>query len=199
MPEEKDELREKILKDIEDAEKKIGEGATPDTAADDSDDADDEAFGSEATVGPVSAARADRFYDKMRAKIHDYIESKGEALGTAADYLLAAPDVFILLWRLVQDPRVRTNDKMLLGTGVAYYIFPIDLLPEAFLGPMGYTEDLVFGVLILAKLLKDTPAEVLEEHWSGNGDLLEMIRNVLESAEQMVSKDILDRIRRVVK
>lgn len=195
MPDDKDELREKILRDIENAERKMNE--TP--SEDENDPADDEELESEATVGPVSETRANRFYDKIRGKIHDYVESKGESLGKAADYLLLAPDVFILLWRLVQDARVGTNDKMLLGTGVAYYIFPIDLLPEAFMGPTGYVEDLVFGVLILAKILKDTPAEVLEQHWSGNGDLLEMIRNVLESAENLVSKDVLDRIRRVVK
>ena len=193
MQEDKDDLREKILKDIEDAGR-----ATAD-ASEETDSSADEAFDSEATVGPVSEARANRFYDKIRGRIHDYVESKGESLGKAADYLLLAPDVFILLWRLVQDARVGTNDKMLLGTGVAYYIFPIDLLPEAFMGPMGYTEDLIFGVLILAKILKDTPAEVLEDHWSGDGDLLEMIRNVLQSAEDMVSKDVLERIRRVVK
>jgi len=201
MQEEKDDIREKILRDIAEAEQRLGGG---EPSGEESDEAGEEAreadeFDSEATVGPVSEARANRFYDKIRGKIHDYVESKGEALGKATDYLLAAPDVFILLFRLVKDPRVGINDKMLLGTGVAYYIFPIELLPEAFMGPMGYAEDLVFGVLILAKILKDTPAEVLEEHWSGNGDLLEMIRNVLDSAENLVPKDVLDRIRRVVK
>lgn len=195
MPDDKDELREKILRDIENAGQKPGGG----NAADETGDGADDSFEAEATVGPVSEARANRFYDKIRTKIHDYVESKGEVLGKAADYLLLAPDVFMLLWRLVQDARVGTNDKMLLGTGVAYYIFPIDLLPEAFMGPTGYVEDLVFGVLILAKVLKDTPIEVLEQHWSGKGDLLEMIRNVLESAENLVTKDVLDRIRRIVK
>lgn len=198
MQEEKDELREKILKDIAEAEQRIGGGETPDEDAEENADAEDP-LGAETTVGPVSEARANRFYDKIRGRIRDYVESKGESLGKAADYLLLAPDVFILLWRLVQDARVGVNDKMLLGTGVAYFIFPIELLPEAFMGPMGYTEDLVFGVLILAKILKDTPAEVLQEHWSGSGDILETIRNVLDSAENLVPKDVLDRIRRVVK
>lgn len=196
MPDENDDLREKILRDIRNAEEKIGGGGAP---SDGPDAPDDDAFEADATVGPVSEARANRFYDKIRAKIHEYVDRKGEALGKAADYLLLAPDVFILLWRLVQDSRVRTNDKMLLGTGVAYYIFPIELLPEAFMGPTGYVEDLVFGVLILAKVLKDTPIEVLEEHWSGSVDLLETIRNVLDSAENLVSQDVLERIRRIVK
>ena len=194
MPEESDDLREKILRDIEEAAQNIG-----DEDPDNSSGANDDEVRSEVTVGPVSEGRANRYYDKIRKKIRDYVESKGEALGKAADYLLIAPDVFILLWRLVQDPRVGSSDKVLLGTGVAYYIFPIDLMPEAIMGPMGYTEDLIFGVLILAKILKDTPVEVVDEHWSGDGELLAMIRNVLKSAENLVSKDVLDRLRRMAK
>jgi len=193
MQDERDELREQILRDIEESERRM------DDALDEEPDESDDDIGSEATVGPVSEARANRFYDKIRSRIKDFVDAKGESLGKAADYLLLAPDIFILLWRLVKDPRVGSNDKMLLGTGVAYYIFPLELLPEAFLGPMGYTEDLVFGALILAKILKSTPVEVLEEHWSGTEDLLLTIRNVLDSAENLVSKEVLDRIRRVVK
>jgi uncharacterized membrane protein YkvA (DUF1232 family) len=194
MSEENDDLREKILRDIEEAEQKIR-----DDASGDSSDANDDDIRSEVTVGPVSEDRASRYYDKIRKKIRDYVESKGETLGKAADYLLVAPDVFILLWRLVQDPRVGSKDKVLLGTGVAYYIFPFDLLPEAIMGPMGYAEDLIFGVLILAKVLKDTPVEVVEEHWSGDGELLAMVRNVLRSAENLVSQDVLERLRRMAK
>jgi uncharacterized membrane protein YkvA (DUF1232 family) len=196
MENDRDDLRDKILRDIEEA----GRTADEQSAGGEREpDVDDDGFRSEATVGPVSEERANRFYDKLRTRIKEYVDSKGETLGKAAEFLLLAPDVFILLWRLVQDSRVRTNDKMLLGTGIAYYIFPIDLFPEAFVGPTGYVEDLILGALILAKLLKDTPAEVLEEHWSGNGNVLEMIRNVLESAENLVARDVLERIRRMVK
>lgn len=196
MENDRDDLREKILRDIEDAGRKADEQSS---AGEHAPEGDDDGFGAEATVGPVSEARANRFYDKLRTRIKEFVDSKGETLGTAAEFLLLAPDVFILLWRLVQDSRVRTNDKMLLGTGIAYYIFPIDLFPEAFLGPTGYVEDLILGALILAKILKDTPTEVLEEHWSGNGHVLEMIRNVLQSAENLVSSDVLEKIRRIVK
>jgi len=194
-----DELREKILRDIEDANRKPEPSEGEDPSADAAGLEDEMKFDAEPTLGPVSEARANRYYDRIRRRIKEYVDARGEKLGIAAEFVLLAPDVFILLWRLVQDKRVRTNDQMLLGTGIAYYIFPIDLLPEAFLGPMGYIDDLVLGVLILAKILKDTPKEALEENWSGSGNVLEMIRNVLQSAEELVSTNVLERIRRIVR
>ncbi len=48
---------------------------------------------------PVSSERATRFYDRMRASIRKYLESKGMLAGKTGEYLLLAPDVFVLLWR----------------------------------------------------------------------------------------------------
>lgn len=193
MDDETDELRERILRDIEDAGKQT-EHATPN-----SDDEGEDDMGAEFLMEGVSDERTERFYDRFRRKVRSYVEREGDSLGKVADYLLLAPDVFILLWRLVNDPRVGSRSKVLLGTGVAYYVFPFDLMPEAILGPTGYVEDLVLGVLILSKILKDTDVEVLEDNWSGNGELLVTMRSVIESAENLVPQDIMARIRRVVK
>src|SRR5687768_14494145 len=109
---------------------------------------DDELFEDEALAAPVSSERATRFYDRMRASIRRYLDDKGKAVSTSAEYLLLAPDVFVLLVRLVKDPRVNAKDKVMLGTGIAYFLFPLDIMPEAFLGPIGFLDDLVFGVYL---------------------------------------------------
>jgi uncharacterized membrane protein YkvA (DUF1232 family) len=147
-------------------------------------------------TGPVSKERADRFYDRMRESIRAYLDKKGTVAGTAGEYLLLAPDVFVLLWRLVNDHRVSGKNKVMLGSGLAYYLFPLDIMPEAILGPMGYVDDLVFGVYLLNRMLLDTDAEILREHWSGRDDILDSIRNVLNAADNLVGKDILGRFRK---
>src|SRR6266566_8658924 len=99
--------------------------------------------------GPVTEERAKRFYDRVRSSIQDYIDKKGGVIGKTAEFLMLVPDVFILLWRLTTDSRVNGKDKILLGSAVAYYIMPFDLIPEAIVGPAGYLDDLVFGVYVL--------------------------------------------------
>ena len=155
---------------------------------------------SEAVAAHVpSHDRAQRFYDRIRHRITSYVESKGKVLGKSAEYLLLVPDVFMLLFRLALDERVSSKNKVLLGTGLAYFIFPIDIMPEALLGPIGFLDDLIFAVYILETMLVDTDEAVLREHWSGKDDVLDMIRNVLKQAESLVSKDVIERIRKMIK
>ncbi|MBW3564079.1 MAG: DUF1232 domain-containing protein [Acidobacteria bacterium] len=146
----------------------------------------------------LDESRANRFYDRIRKRILRTVEMRGTKLGRKGDFLLLAPDVFILLFRLFNDDRVSAKNKALLGSGLAYFIFPLDVVPEAIFGPIGFLDDLVFGVYILNKMLTDTDEEILRQHWSGDVDLLAMIRKVLMSAEKLVSRQFVDRIRKIV-
>ena len=149
--------------------------------------------------GSVSQGRAERFYDRMRKGIRNYLENKGTLAGKGGEYLLLAPDIFVLLWRLVNDSRVNSKNKVLLGSGLAYYLFPLDIMPEGLLGPAGYIDDLVFGVYLLNRILSDTTPEILREHWSGSDDILQTIQNVLNAADNLVGSDMLARIKKAMK
>ena len=154
---------------------------------------------SDAGAQEMPRERAERFYDRLRTRIRSYVENKGSAVGKTAEFLLLVPDVFILLWRLVSDPRITGKNKTLLVSGVAYFVFPFDLLPEAFLGPIGYLDDLVLAVYILNRMLTDTDAAVLREHWSGSDDVLATIQKVLNAADSLVGSDLLKRIKKMTK
>lgn len=148
--------------------------------------------------GTADDRRVRRFYDRIRSSIERALSSRSAALGKAGEYLLLAPDVFILLWRLSRDPRVNGQHKMLLGTGIAYYLLPLDLMPEALIGPIGLVDDLVLGVYILNTLISDTDEAIIREHWSGTQDVLSMIRGVLANADGMVASNVLDKIKKFV-
>jgi uncharacterized membrane protein YkvA (DUF1232 family) len=140
-----------------------------------------------------------RFYDRIRKSIQSYVENKGGAVEKAADFLLLVPDVFILLWRLVSDPRVVAKDKVLLGSAVAYFIFPFDFVPEALVGPIGYLDDLVFAVFVLNKVLAGASAPIVREHWSGSEDVLAMIQRVLAAADSLIGTDVFTRVKKMVR
>ena len=146
--------------------------------------------------GPVSRERAERFYDRMREAIRRYLEKKGSMAGKTGEFLMLAPDFFVLLWRLINDGRVNAKNKVMLGSGVAYYLFPLDIMPEGFMGPLGYIDDLVFAVYLLNKILSDTDPQILREHWSGSEDVLVTIRRVLNAADNLVGSDLLAKFRK---
>ncbi|HKR65143.1 MAG TPA: DUF1232 domain-containing protein [Thermoanaerobaculia bacterium] len=157
---------------------------------------DNAMFDDEELSSPITSERADRFYDRMRESIRRFLDRKGKTLGTTGEYLLLAPDVFVLMWRLVNDARVKGKDKTMLLSGVAYFLFPLDIMPEALMGPLGFLDDLVFGVYLLNRVLNDTDVEVLREHWSGSEDVLTTIRKVLNAADTLVGKDFLGRFKK---
>jgi uncharacterized membrane protein YkvA (DUF1232 family) len=142
--------------------------------------------------------RAQRFYDRLRGAVVRYVETKGPALGKTAEFLLLVPDVFILLWRLTTDSRVAGKDKVLLVSALAYYISPFDLLPEALLGPVGYLDDLVFGVFVLNKLITTNDPAIIREHWSGSEDVLSMIQRVLGAADSLVGSNMVAKIKKMM-
>jgi uncharacterized membrane protein YkvA (DUF1232 family) len=152
----------------------------------------------EVARGEVSQDRARRFYDRIRQNIHDFNSRKG-AVGKTGELLMLVPDMFMLLWRLATDSRVAGKDKVLLGTGIAYFILPFDLIPEAIVGPIGYLDDLVFAVYVLNKMLTRTDPAILREHWSGDGDVLEKIQNVLNTADTLVETKVSARLKKMLK
>lgn len=147
----------------------------------------------------INGERVLRFYDRARAAIQQYLQNKGSAAEKSAEFLLLVPDVFILLWRLTTDGRVSGKNKMLLGTGIAYFILPFDLMPEAILGPVGYLDDLVFAVYILNRVLRDTDVQIVREHWPGGQDVLDVMQRVLNAADGLIGSNLLKRLKKMVK
>lgn len=139
-------------------------------------------------------AEMDRFYTKIRGKVKEWAEGKGVG-NEWSKYVLAAPDLFVLLARLLLDDRVRFEDKSKLAFAIAYFISPIDLMPEAILGPIGYLDDIALAAWVLNRMLGSLPREALEEHWEGDSDLLDFLKKTLDSAEQMVGKNIWGRVK----
>src|SRR5688572_31610392 len=96
--------------------------------------------------------RREDFYQALRARITSWLASKGKGY-KHANILLLAPDLFHLLSRLMLDPRIPTAEKAGLGAALAYFISPIDLLPEALLGPAGYVDDVALAAFVLNRLI----------------------------------------------
>jgi len=127
--------------------------------------------------------REARLYDRLRANV---IERR-PALGSGVrDLLLLLPDLTVLLIRLTRDPRVPAHSKLLAGLAVAYVISPIDLMPEALLGPFGLLDDLFVVGAALAKLLQSVHPDVVRQHWSGQGDVLDALQRISAWSEERV-------------
>jgi uncharacterized membrane protein YkvA (DUF1232 family) len=138
------------------------------------------------------------YYQRLRGQIRDWLQSEEGRDHQWAEYLLFAPDLFHLLWKLSVDPEVPKSDKAKLAGVIAYFISPIDLMPEALLGPIGYVDDIALAAYVLNGMLNHTDPEVLRRHWAGDTDVLEVIKRILATADRMMSAKILGKLKRLV-
>ena len=129
----------------------------------------------------MSSATHDDFYQRLRQRITKWAQ-RNEIKPEYANYLLALPDLFHLVMKLMLDARVTPADRTLLGIALAYVVSPIDVLPD-FMGPAGYLDDLLVCALVLEAVLKRVPQPIVDEHWAGGGDVLRVIRETLEKAD----------------
>ncbi|HKB80155.1 MAG TPA: DUF1232 domain-containing protein, partial [Thermoanaerobaculia bacterium] len=89
------------------------------------------------------------------------------------EFLLLAPDLFVLLVRLIFDGRVGATEKLLLAAAAVYVLIPFDFLPESVLGGTGYLDDAVLMAYVVAQVLAIADPGVLRELWSGRKEMID--------------------------
>jgi len=139
------------------------------------------------------------FYDRLREKIIHTVEKRGGKLGDGAvRALLLVPDVFILLVRLTLDKNVPRGTRAMIGGALAYFVLPVDLLPEMILGGAGYLDDLVLAVAVLSQAFGGELEPYARKHWSGAEDLRVVLKDISETSQALLGQKLYDRLRRVL-
>jgi uncharacterized membrane protein YkvA (DUF1232 family) len=130
------------------------------------------------------------FYRRLRAKIKAWAESRVGKENKYIEYVLLAPDMFYLLVKLALDDDVPADYKIKLGAAIAYFISPIDLIPEGLFGPIGYLDDVVLAAYVINLFLNENDAAIVKRHWAGDGDVLEQIRALLDKAKEILGERV---------
>jgi len=146
-----------------------------------------------------SKSEHEDYYKRLRKRIVDWADSKEGETHRWTKILLTAPDFFHLLIRLVADPIVPLSEKGKLAAGIAYFISPLDLMPELFLGPTGFLDDIVLSAYVLNSLINHCDPAILKKHWAGDEDVLYLIQYILDEADRIVGTGLFKKLRKVLK
>ena len=139
------------------------------------------------------------FYDRLRERTTHAAEAKTGRPGRAVvEILLLAPDLFVLLLRLSLDKQVPFATRRLFIGALAYFVTPVDLLPEAFLGPGGLLEDVVLAAAVLSVALGPTLEPLAEKYWNGSQKLRVVLRDVSEGAHHLLGENLYRRLQRLL-
>ena len=143
------------------------------------------------------ADKESEFYLKLRKKITNWLDNDG-ASHQWSKYIMWAPDLFYLLCKLSTDADVPRAERVKLVAAIAYFISPIDFLPEAFLGPFGFADDIIVAALVLHGLINNTSPDVVEKHWPGDDDVLDVIKKIITVSDRLVGQKVMQKIRKII-
>jgi uncharacterized membrane protein YkvA (DUF1232 family) len=107
--------------------------------------------------------------------------------------LLFIPNMLLLCARLLTDSRVPTAERALVAGAIIYAIIPFDLIPDM-IPFVGQIDDGYLIALTLLRLMERTQPKVVQEHWSGGGDVVELVG----AAALIAARFLPQRIRRVL-
>jgi uncharacterized membrane protein YkvA (DUF1232 family) len=138
------------------------------------------------------------FYQDLRVRMREWLKTKEGMDSKWGEYLMFAPDLFHLLCRLSIDKDVPVKEKAKLAGAIAYFVSPIDLLPEALIGPLGFVDDISLAAYVLHSIMRQTSPEIVRKHWSGEEDVLEVVRKILKVADDMVGQGLWRKIKKII-
>lgn len=136
------------------------------------------------------------FYQKLRANIKKWLDEKTDSNNIWTEYIMLAPDLFHLLTKLAIDPDVPVSKKVKLAGIIAYFISPLDFLPEMLLGPVGYLDDIALTAYILNDIINEVDPQIVRRNWAGEKDILVIVKTILANANNMVGSGVWKKLKR---
>lgn len=135
------------------------------------------------------------FYQKLRLRFKEWMATDEGQNSKWAEYLMFAPDLFHLLCKLAMDNNVAATDKAKLAAAILYFVSPVDLLPEALLGPLGFADDVVVAAWVLNNMVNRIDQNIIRSHWAGEEDVLQVVQHIIGSADQMLGSGLWNKIK----
>lgn len=124
------------------------------------------------------------FYDTLLDNLDSYS-------GEYASFIDCGPNLFKLLCNLL-DYDINKELRNDICSAIAYYVVPMDIIPEQVYGPYGYIDDIYLSVFVLKRVAKEYDYDFLQLVWN-NPDI--NIKDVMDecyerSLEVLEEEDI---------
>lgn len=106
--------------------------------------------------------------------------------GTLRDVVLLAPAYALLMFHLLNDPRLTRQHRLLVDAALAYLVSPNDVIPEEEVGAYGYLDDIFCCAYVANRIAEELGWEIVEESWSGDGSVHEISERVLAREQELL-------------
>jgi uncharacterized membrane protein YkvA (DUF1232 family) len=133
------------------------------------------------------------FYQRFRKRISEWMD-RGGRLTQLGEYILAGPDMFHLLVKLSMDSDISMKNTAKLGAAIAYFMSPIEVLPEAIIGPIGFLDDIALAAYVLRDVMEEAGNEKIVENWAGEDHILTLIEDLIDLIDNKLGGGVWKRV-----
>lgn len=120
----------------------------------------------------------------------DYYEVLKENLvayrGEYESFINHGPDLFRLLIDLLNEDKVKKDHRLIINAAIAYYISPMDIIPEQIYGPSGYIDDIFICCWVLKQLMKMGLEETIRAKWDGAGEFDDILNECFDKSLKLI-------------
>jgi len=135
----------------------------------------------------------------MEHKFQDYYDVLSYNLefykGEYAPFIDYGPELFRLLNELLIKSDVSSEYRLKISAAIAYYVVPMDVIPEEVYGPYGYIDDIFITAHVIKVLADIYGYPYLERLWKGEGELKSVVEECYEKSSEILqekTKEVFD-------
>lgn len=131
--------------------------------------------------------------------VADYLQLLREHVSRYAGWfrevVLLAPVYAMLMFHLMNDPRLSRQHRLLVDAAIAYLVSPRDVIPEDEVGPYGYLDDIFCCAYVTNRIAEDLGWDVIEEGWTGEGSAHAISSQLLAREQELLGQSGEDVLR----
>jgi uncharacterized membrane protein YkvA (DUF1232 family) len=107
--------------------------------------------------------------------------------GRHDDLIYQAPAFYRLLTHLLDEPRLPNKLRPLVLAAIAYFILPVDIIPEELEGPYGYIDDIWLCTYVADMVRKEFRFDdILTTNWDGESPLIPLLEEILACENDLI-------------
>ena len=112
--------------------------------------------------------------------------------GSYPDFIDYGPNLFNLLCDLLNQEEISSNERLIINAAIAYYVVPMDIIPEEIYGPYGYIDDIFITVYVLKKIANSRGYDFLQNLWKLDEDIIYVIDACYNGSLELLGDKIND-------
>ena len=126
---------------------------------------------------------------KEKKEYEGYYEFLKDEVGTYRgkfdEIIYYVPEIFKLLTDLLNE-NIKKEDRLIISAALAYFVAPMDVIPEEIYGPYGYVDDIFICTFVLKEIAEKYGWGLLEKNWSAAEDVKVVIEDAYKKSKEAV-------------